>query len=54
MGALTGLTRTLARELGRSHINVNSVAPGFIETRLTAPTGTGGELGMPEAVRHMH
>ena len=52
-GALIGLTRNLARELGWSQINVNSVAPGFIETRLTAPTGKGGELGMPEAVREM-
>jgi len=52
-GALIGLTRTLARELGRFHINVNAVAPGFIETRLTAPKGKGEELGMPEEFRQM-
>ena len=34
-GALVGLTRTLARELGGLRINVNAVAPGFVETRLT-------------------
>ena len=52
-GALIGLTRTLARELGRFHINVNAVAPGFIETRLTAPKAKGEELGMPEEFRQM-
>jgi 3-oxoacyl-[acyl-carrier protein] reductase len=52
-GALIGLTRTLARELGPFHINVNAVAPGFIETRLTAPKGEGDELGMPEQFRQM-
>jgi 3-oxoacyl-[acyl-carrier protein] reductase len=51
--ALIGLTRTLARELGPYHINVNAVAPGFIETRLTAPKGEGDELGMPEEFRQM-
>lgn len=32
---LQGLTRTLAIELGPFNVNVNAVAPGFIETRLT-------------------
>lgn len=32
---LQGLTRTLAIELGPFNINVNAVAPGFIETRMT-------------------
>jgi NAD(P)-dependent dehydrogenase (short-subunit alcohol dehydrogenase family) len=44
---------TLARELGRFHINVNAVAPGFIENRLTAPKGKGEALGMPEEVLQM-
>jgi 3-oxoacyl-[acyl-carrier protein] reductase len=33
--ALTGFTRSVAREVAPSNIQVNAVAPGFIETRLT-------------------
>ena len=32
---LQGMARTLALELGPFNINVNAVAPGFIETRMT-------------------
>ncbi len=35
---IQGLARTLAIELGRYNINVNVVAPGFIETRMTMQT----------------
>ncbi|HEX6487756.1 MAG TPA: 3-oxoacyl-ACP reductase FabG [Candidatus Dormibacteraeota bacterium] len=35
---LQGMARTLAIELGRYNINVNAVAPGFIETRMTEAT----------------
>jgi 3-oxoacyl-[acyl-carrier protein] reductase len=35
---LQGLTRTLSIELGQFGINVNAVAPGFIETRMTQLT----------------
>lgn len=33
--AVTGMTRTLAKEWGRYQVNVNCVAFGYIETRLT-------------------
>lgn len=35
---LQGFTRTLAIELGKYNINVNAVAPGFIETEMTKAT----------------
>jgi 3-oxoacyl-[acyl-carrier protein] reductase len=35
---LQGLTRTLSIELGPFGVNVNAVAPGFIETRMTQRT----------------
>jgi 3-oxoacyl-[acyl-carrier protein] reductase len=33
--ALLGFTRSLAREVGKMHVNVNAVAPGFIDTDIT-------------------
>ena len=33
---LLGLSRTVARELAASHITVNAVAPGMIDTAMTA------------------
>jgi 3-oxoacyl-[acyl-carrier protein] reductase len=60
--AVIGLTKTLAKEWGQFKINVNAVAFGFIETRLTAPKGEdsvieiGGEkvqIGVPEQMRQM-
>lgn len=54
-GALISVTKTLALELGPLRINVNAVAPGFVETRLTAPHGSPEHaqtgLGIPEASR---
>jgi 3-oxoacyl-[acyl-carrier protein] reductase len=35
---LQGMARTLAIELGPFNINVNAVAPGFVETRMTQQT----------------
>jgi 3-oxoacyl-[acyl-carrier protein] reductase len=52
-GALISLTKTLARELGPFRINVNAVAPGFVETRLTAAKQEGSDLGIPEPLRNM-
>lgn len=57
--ALGGMTKSLSKELGRHKINVNSVAFGFIETRLTEATNEkktitveGREIGVgiPEKV----
>lgn len=43
-----GLTKSLAREWGPQHINVNAIAPGYIEgTRLTRAREEGDTFGMP-------
>jgi 3-oxoacyl-[acyl-carrier protein] reductase len=34
--SIIGFSRSLAREVGRMGINVNSVAPGFVETEMTS------------------
>jgi 3-oxoacyl-[acyl-carrier protein] reductase len=39
--AITGLTKTLAKEWGRYKVTVNCVAYGYIQTRLTQPLGGG-------------
>ena len=52
-GAVVGLTRTLARELGGFGVNVNAVAPGFVDTRLTATQAPDGGLGVAEPLRQM-
>lgn len=50
--ANVGLTRSLAREWAPFRINVNCVAPGFTDTRLTRPKEDGdGTLGIPRAQR---
>jgi 3-oxoacyl-[acyl-carrier protein] reductase len=43
--AVVGMTRTLAKEWGRYAVNVNAVAFGLIETRLTQPTGGSIDVG---------
>jgi 3-oxoacyl-[acyl-carrier protein] reductase len=45
---LDGLTRSLARELGRAGITVNSVAPGYMRTAMSS--GLGGQ-GLEQIVR---
>ena len=60
---VVGLTKTVAKEWGQFKINVNAIAFGFVETRLTASkeegqtmTAPGGEevdLGIPEQMRAM-
>ena len=37
--AMLGFTRSLAREVGQSGITVNAVAPGFMDTEMTASLG---------------
>jgi 3-oxoacyl-[acyl-carrier protein] reductase len=60
---VAGMTRALARELGSRNITVNCVAPGFIETDMTAGLGEDqqkallsqiplGHLGKPSDVAH--
>jgi 3-oxoacyl-[acyl-carrier protein] reductase len=60
--AVTGLTKTLAKEWGQFKINVNAVAFGYIETRLTASKeesntmeidGETVQLGIPDQLRGM-
>jgi 3-oxoacyl-[acyl-carrier protein] reductase len=41
---LVGLTKSLAREVGKRGITVNAVAPGFVETAMTAELDAGGLL----------
>jgi 3-oxoacyl-[acyl-carrier protein] reductase len=59
---IVGMTKTMAKEWGRFNINVNAVAYGFIETRLTQAKekaekiereGKQVELGIPEEMRQM-
>lgn len=50
---LVGLTRTLAREWATDHVNVNAVAPGMIDTRLTQAYDEEMGLGIPEGKRDM-
>lgn len=61
---LIGLTKALAKELGKRHITVNAIAPGFIDTemtkRLSEEVKEGlherialGTLGKPEDVAHV-
>ena len=42
---LQGMTKTLAIELGPFNVNVNCVAPGFIETAMTKQTAE--RMGVP-------
>ena len=39
--AVLGMTKTLAKEWGRYQVNVNCVAFGMIQTRMTQPLGSG-------------
>jgi 3-oxoacyl-[acyl-carrier protein] reductase len=59
---VVGVTKTLAKEWGGFKINVNAVAFGFIETRLTASKEEGGkieiegkeiDLGIPDQMRQL-
>jgi len=58
--AVVGLTKTLAKEWGQFKVNVNAVAFGYIDTRLTQPKEAGNtmridgetvQLGIPQPVR---
>ena len=47
--AVTGMTRTLAKEWGRYAVTVNCVAFGYVQTRLTQPLAE-GEAGTIEVL----
>src|SRR5204862_5750813 len=60
--AVVGLTKTIAKEWGQFKVNVNAVAFGFIDTRLTQAKVEGNvmqkdgetiQLGIPEQMRQM-
>jgi 3-oxoacyl-[acyl-carrier protein] reductase len=60
--AVVGLTKTLAKEWGQFKVNVNAVAFGYIDTRLTASKdasnlieidGQQVQLGIPDQLRGM-
>jgi NAD(P)-dependent dehydrogenase (short-subunit alcohol dehydrogenase family) len=52
-GAIIGYTKSVARELALSRVCVNAIAPGFIETRMTALKEPGMKLGLPQAIRDL-
>lgn len=53
--AANGFTRSLAREVGRSGITVNAIAPGFIDTELTRSLGADqrGRIASRSALRRL-
>jgi 3-oxoacyl-[acyl-carrier protein] reductase len=62
---VVGMTKTWAKELGRKGINVNAVAPGFIETGMTAKVPDKvleqmkllvplGRLGLPQDIANAY
>ena len=42
--AIIGMTKTMAKEWGRYRVNVNCVAFGLIQTRMTQPVGSGAAV----------
>ena len=63
--AIVGMTKTMAKEWGRYQVNVNCVAFGLIQTRMTQPAGSAGAVAtigerevkmgiQPEFIEFMH
>lgn len=61
---MIGLTRSLAKELGRYNIRVNAIAPGFVETEMVEKIDEGtrqtavskiplGRFATPEDIAHL-
>jgi 3-oxoacyl-[acyl-carrier protein] reductase len=53
--SMLGFTRSLAREVGRHGVNVNAVAPGFVETDMTQGMDEGqrGQVARRSALRRL-
>jgi 3-oxoacyl-[acyl-carrier protein] reductase len=51
--ALMGFTRSLAREVGRVGVNVNAVAPGYMETEMTEALGDEQRIARRSALRRL-
>jgi 3-oxoacyl-[acyl-carrier protein] reductase len=49
-GGIEGFTRCLAKELGSRGVTVNAVAPGFIETDMTAAVRNAAEAEIKKAI----
>jgi len=48
---IIAFTKAIAKEYALNRVNVNCVAPGFTETRMTQEKKPGEKMGIPKAIR---